>query len=69
MIMPVTGPLETDPAKAASVFDHDLEHVTPYSYSALLEDYDVRVEYTPTATVAYYRFTFPPGKAARVVFT
>ncbi len=69
MIMPMTGALETDPAKAASVFDHDLEHVTPYSYSVLLEDYDIRVEYTPTETVAYYRFTFPPGKAARVVLS
>lgn len=68
-LMPITGPVEKDPAAAASLYDHDLEHVTPYSYEALLESYDVKAEYSPGATTAYYRFTFPAGKDGHVVFS
>ena len=68
-IMPTTGALEKDPARFASLYDHDLEKVTPYSYEALLESYDVKVEYAPTATGAYYRFTFPKDTDPHVVFS
>jgi predicted alpha-1,2-mannosidase len=67
-LMPMTGSAETDPAKYASIYDHDLETATPYYYSAILEKYDVTVEYTISAHVAYYRLTFPPGAAAHVLF-
>ncbi|MEN6601877.1 MAG: hypothetical protein ABFD86_05625, partial [Bryobacteraceae bacterium] len=60
-IMPVTGEVQRDPAASSSLYDHDLEKVTPYSYETLLESYDVKVEYSPGATSAYYRFTFPAG--------
>jgi predicted alpha-1,2-mannosidase len=68
-LMPITGPVEKDPAVYASLYDHDLERVTPYSYETLLESYDVKVEYSPGATSAYYRFTFPAGKDRHVVFS
>jgi predicted alpha-1,2-mannosidase len=68
-IMPTTGALEKDPARFASLYDHDLEKVTPYSYETLLESYDVKVEYAPTATGAYYRFTFPKDTDPHVVFS
>ena len=45
-LMPMTGPAETDPAKYASLYDHDLETATPYYYSAILEKHDIKVEYT-----------------------
>jgi len=67
-IMPVTGEVNRDPALSASLYDHDLEKVTPYSYEALLESYDVKVEYSPGTTSAYYRFTYPAGKDAHVIF-
>ncbi len=68
-IMPITGRVEKDPAVYASLYDHDLEQVTPYSYQVLLESYDVSVEYAPTATGAYYRFTYPAGADAHVIFS
>ncbi|HZR18754.1 MAG TPA: GH92 family glycosyl hydrolase [Verrucomicrobiae bacterium] len=68
-LMPMTGSAETDPAKSASMYDHDLETVTPYYYAAILEKYDTRVEYTVSAHAAYYRLTFPAGAVAHVRFS
>ncbi len=62
-LMPMTGAAETVPAKYASLYDHDLETATPYYYAAILEKYDVKVEYTASAHAAYYRITFPAGAA------
>ena len=58
-LMATTGPLETDPAKCASSFDHDQETATPYYWSAMLERYGIEAEATVTGHAAYYRFTFP----------
>ena len=66
-LMPMTGAAETDPAKYASMYDHDLETATPYYYAAILEKYDIKVEYTVSAHAAYYRLTFPAGAAAHVL--
>ena len=41
-LMPMTGSTETDPAKSASMYDHDLETATPYYYAAILEKHDIR---------------------------
>jgi predicted alpha-1,2-mannosidase len=58
-LMATTGAIQTDGAKIASAYDHDFETVSPYYYSALLEDYDIQAEATVTDHAAYYRFTFP----------
>jgi len=68
-LTPMTGSAETDPAKYASMYDHDLETATPYYYAAILEKYDIRVEYTVSAHAAYYRLTFPVGAAAHLLFS
>ena len=68
-LMPMTGPAETDPATYASLYDHDLEIATPYYYSAILEKYDINVEYTVNSHAAYYRITFPEGAAAHVLLS
>jgi predicted alpha-1,2-mannosidase len=68
-LMPMTGSAETNPAKFASMYDHDLETATPYYYAAILEKYDIKVEYTVSAHAAYYRLTFPAGAAAHVLFS
>ncbi|MGA2259495.1 MAG: hypothetical protein ABSG53_32875, partial [Thermoguttaceae bacterium] len=68
-LMPMTGSAETDPAKYASMYDHDLETATPYYYAATLEKYNVQVEYTVSAHAAYYCLTFPAGAAAHVLLS
>ncbi len=50
------------------MYDHDLETATPYYYSTLLEKYDIQVEYTVSAHVAYYRLTFPKNAPAHILF-
>jgi predicted alpha-1,2-mannosidase len=67
-LMPIAGSAETDPAKVASLYDHDLETATPYYWAALLEKYDVRVEYTVSQRAAYFRIAFPEAVAAHVLF-
>ncbi len=68
LVMPFTGTLAAEPPQYASLYDHDQETATPYYYSALLEDSGVRVEYTVTHSVAYYRFTFPAKTNPGVLF-
>ncbi len=67
-LIPMTGPAETDPAKVASPYDHDLETATPYYWAGLLEKYNISVEYTTSEWAGYYRITFPPGVPAHVLF-
>lgn len=67
-LIPMTGPAETDPARLASPYDHDLETSTPYYWAGLLEKYDVHVEYTTSERAGYYRIAFPKGVPAHVLF-
>lgn len=69
ILMPMTGSAETDPAKYASLYDHDLETATPYYYAANLENYNIETEFTISDHAAYYRLTFPEGAAAHVLFS
>lgn len=66
--MPIAGAAETDAAKNASGFDHDLETTTPYYYKVLLEDSNIQVDYTVTTHALYYRIAFPQGVQAHVLF-
>ena len=54
--MPMTGPAESDPAKSASMYDHDLETATPYYYAAILEKHDIRVEIITAQTEQLFQF-------------
>lgn len=62
LLMAATGELETDPAKFASLFDHDLETATPYYHAVTLQSYGIQAEYTVARRAAHYRFTFPAGE-------
>lgn len=66
-IMATNGATEIEPAKYASTFDHDLEIVSPYHYSVLLEDYDIIADCTVTAHAIYYRFTYPGNAQSHIV--
>jgi predicted alpha-1,2-mannosidase len=66
-VMATTGQIKANPAENASRFDHDLEKVTPYYYSVLLEDYTIDAEYTATEHSGIYRFTFPEASTANLL--
>jgi predicted alpha-1,2-mannosidase len=59
ILMPTTGPIETDPGKNASRYDHDFETASPYYYAVTLEKSNTRVEYTVAERAAYFRITYP----------
>ncbi|MGO8785894.1 MAG: GH92 family glycosyl hydrolase [Terriglobia bacterium] len=62
VMMPTVGPVETDPAKNASLYDHDFETATPYYYAVTLEKTDAQVEFSVTERAAYFRITYQqPG--------
>lgn len=68
LIVPVNAVVSAGAAPYASLYDHDQEIATPYYYSVLLEDSGIRVEYTVTHSVAYYRFTYPEKGVRNVLF-
>ena len=67
VLMPTTGPVETDPEKIASLYDHDFETATPYSYAVTLEKSDTQVEFTVTEQAAYFRVLYPKTNARHMV--
>jgi len=67
-LMPTTGPVETDPAKNASLYDHDFETATPYSYAVTLEKTNTQVEFTVTERAAYFRIAYPQAGESHMVF-
>lgn len=67
LLMVTAGAVETDPARFASGFDHDLETATPYYHAVTLESYDIEAEYTVSRHAAHYRFTFPASAAGHLL--
>ena len=63
VLMAYTGPTTTDPARFASLHDHDFETATPYYYSGRLDDSWIVAEAAATSQAAYYRFTSRPASA------
>ena len=58
-----------DPAVNASLFDHEAEKATPYSYSVLQQENDILAEMTATDHSAFYRITFPPKADASLLLS
>jgi predicted alpha-1,2-mannosidase len=67
-IMPAAGSIITERNAAASVYDHDFEEVHPWYHKVVLEDYDITADWTTTEQAVIYRFAFPQGKQANVIF-
>lgn len=74
LFMPYTGELQTQPGSQnnpsdgyASYYSHDNEEVSSAYYSLLLEDYQVKAEFTATDRVAFHRYTFPKGEENKQV--
>lgn len=68
-MMATTGEVKVDAAENASKFDHDLETATPYYYAALLEDYDIEVEYTVTTNAVYFKFKFSETSNSNILLS
>jgi predicted alpha-1,2-mannosidase len=68
VLMPSTGPVETDPARSASLYDHDFETATPYYYAVTLEKTNTQVEFTVTERAAYFHIGFPNTSGRHVTF-
>ena len=69
LLMASVGDTSTKRESYASDFDHDSETTTPYYYSANLETWGIRAEYTATQSAAYYRFTFPRSRHAHLILS
>jgi predicted alpha-1,2-mannosidase len=67
VLMPTTGPLETNVARYASEFDRDFETVTPYYGSDVLDKYGITVEYTAARRALFFRFGFPADMTSHVL--
>jgi len=67
-IMATIGNVKTDMNDNASGFDHDMETATPYYYKALLEDTNIKAEYTVTDNSVFFRFTFPKSENSNILF-
>ncbi len=76
VLMPTNGTLVTVPGSPAdsvkvgyrSAFKRENEVAKPGYYSVLLDDYQIKSEVTATKRVAFFRFSFPEGKANHLLF-
>lgn len=66
LVSPQTGPVAFDEAGHASPKQD--ERAAADSYAVTLQRYDTRVEIAPAHNAAIYRFTFPAGQNASLVF-
>ncbi|MBM7566970.1 GH92 family glycosyl hydrolase [Paenibacillus sacheonensis] len=66
-LMPTQKADLADPSKLSSLYDHDLEHATPYAYDVLLEDEGIEAEMTAAYQSAIYRFRYPNRPSAVLV--
>ena len=66
-IMPSIGDFDVNPDSLASEYDHDFETVTPTYYAVLLEDENIRAEFTPAQRSAVYRFTTVDAEPVTIV--
>lgn len=67
-VMPLSGLESLQNPDLSSAIDHDFEKVTPYSYSVLLEDENITVDFTPTDRCGFYQFSPESTKDLVLVF-
>lgn len=68
-VMPLTGSLETDPAKFSCPLDHQQETCTPYYYKVRLGCYRLSAELTATSRAALMRFTPARADSLYIIIT
>jgi predicted alpha-1,2-mannosidase len=67
-LMPTSGNVLVEPAKNASVYDHDMEEVHPWYHRVMLEDQDIIADWTTTERAVIYRFLFQNKEAGNIIF-
>ena len=65
-IMPVSGEMDLT-GNPISAWDSQLEITKPYYYFTWLEDYDIKVEFTPGKKAGFFSFSFPDEKSKHVL--
>lgn len=75
LIMPTTGSLKLNPGTQEnpqsgyrSRFSHENEISEPAFYSVLLDDYDIKAEFTCSERVGFHQYTFPKTDSANIIF-
>jgi len=66
-VMPTVGEDAVRVHERASDYSHDNEVATPYYYSVMLEDYDIKAELTGASKSGIMRFTFPESEHSNIV--
>ena len=56
-------------ASPGSSFSHSREKTTPYYYSVMLDDYQIRASFAATARAGYCRFVFPASKLSHILLS
>jgi predicted alpha-1,2-mannosidase len=67
-ILPVSGTLPSDPARAVAPFSHTSERATPGSYQVAVGRPATTVRLAVTERTGAGSFTFPPGRAGSLLF-
>lgn len=65
-IMAASGDINYN-SSLVSAWDSQLEITQPNYYFTWLEDYDVKVEFTPGKKAGFFRFSFPEGKTKHIL--
>ncbi|MFO7890145.1 MAG: GH92 family glycosyl hydrolase [bacterium] len=72
--MPTLGTLtlaagiKSDPDSGyRSRFNHKHEHASPGYYSVLLDDYNIKAEFTVTKRVGFHKYTYPESKSSHLI--
>jgi len=68
-VMPSTGDVSSPLINSGSAFNHENEKTTPYHYSVLLEDYEIKAEFTATARAGFGNFTYPQSAKSNILLS
>lgn len=67
-IMPTAGKLKTGFKENRSFYDHYREILHPWKHKVFLEDFGIEAEWTTTEQACLFRFNYPQGQPANVLF-
>lgn len=67
LLTATTGPLAVEETEYASRFSHRDESARVGYYQVRLQDYDVNAELAATEHCGFHRYTFPTGRAGRIL--
>ena len=66
-VMPITGDIIETKKDYSSSFSHDKEAAFPGYYAVILEDYNIKAEFTATERAGFCKFTFPKSENSSIL--